>query len=61
MIGYPETFMIEQENLDKKYLKDSEGLDPMEYFDKYASEEYKMWTYKEIARIEDLERQGILV
>ena len=61
MIGYPESFLTEQENLDRNYLNDSEGLDPEEYFSKYASEEYKRWTYEEIARIDELEKQGILV
>ena len=60
-IGYPEKYLEEQEELDSNYIEDPEGLDPMEYFDKYASEDYKKWTAEEIARIDELEKRGILV
>ena len=59
MIDLYGPFEDENERLERAYETDNEGLSPLEFFEKYASEEYKQWTEEEIARMESLRQQGI--
>ena len=51
----------ELKSLEAAYEQDNEGLSYKEYFNKYASEDYKRFTEETIRQVDDAWKHGIAI